>query len=75
MNIGFWKDKYDKLQKTMSKIGDYEATSEAAKDLQIIGQIYRKDMGEFLKFLSNENGKSFQKLYENGFIDIVEWIV
>jgi hypothetical protein len=73
--IGFWKNKYDKLQKTMSKIDDYEATSEAAKDLQIIGQIYRKDMGEFLQFLSDENGKSFQELYENKFTDIVEWIV
>lgn len=73
--IGFWKDKYDKLQETMSKIGDYEATSEAAKDLQIIGQIYRKDMGEFLQFLSDENGKSFDKLYENRFMDIVDWII
>ena len=36
----------------MSNIGDYEATSEATKDLKIIGQIYRKDMGEFLQFLS-----------------------
>lgn len=38
----------------MSNIGDYEATSEATKDLKIIGQIYRKDMGEFLQFLSDE---------------------
>lgn len=73
--IEFWKDKYDNLKKTISKIGDYEATSEAAKDLRIIGQIYRKDMGEFLQFLSDENGKDFQKLYENEFRDIVEWIV
>lgn len=59
----------------MNKIGDYEATSEAAKDLQIMGQIYRKDMGELLQFLSDENGKNFENLYENEFIDIVEWIV
>lgn len=72
--IGFWKDRYDSLHEKMSKIGDYEATSEAAKELQIIGQIYRKDMGEFLQFLSDENGKSFQKLNESGFIDIVNWI-
>lgn len=73
--VGFWKDKHDKLKVTMSKIGDYEATSEAAKELQIIGQIYRKDMGEILQFLSDENGKNFQKLYENKFMDIVDWIV
>jgi hypothetical protein len=73
--IGYWKDKYDSLHEKMSKIGDYEATSEAAKELQIIGQIYRKDMGEFLRFLSDENGKSFQKLNESDFIDIVNWII
>ncbi|MBW7473983.1 TIR domain-containing protein [Paenibacillus oenotherae] len=73
--IGFWKDKHDNLRETMNKIGDYEATREAAKDLQIMGQIYRKDMGELLQFLSDENGKSFEKLYENEFTDIVEWIV
>ncbi|MBE5992399.1 MAG: TIR domain-containing protein [Paenibacillaceae bacterium] len=73
--IGFWKDRYDSLNEKMNKIGDYEATCEAAKELQIIGQIYRKEMGEFLQFLSDENGKSFQKLNESGFIDIVNWII
>lgn len=72
--IGFWKEKFDKLQQMMSNIGDYEATSEATKDLKIIGQIYRKDMGEFLQFLSDENGKNFQKLYENDFKELIEWI-
>lgn len=73
--IGFWKDKYDELQEAISKIGDYEATSESSKDLQIIGQIYRKDMGEFLQFLSDKNGKSFHKLKENDFTEIVDWII
>lgn len=72
--IGFWKEKFDKLQQMMSNIEDYEATSEATKDLKIIGQIYRKDMGEFLQFLSDENGKNFQKLYENDFKELIEWI-
>lgn len=72
--IKFWKEKFEELQERMSSIGDYEATSEAAKELKIIGQIYRKDMGEFLQFLSDENGKSFQKLCENEFEDIIEWI-
>ncbi len=72
--IEFWKEKYDKLNEIMINIADYEATSEAAKDLKIIGQIYRKDMGEFLQFLSDENGKSFQKLYKNDFTEIIEWI-
>jgi len=72
--IGFWKEKHEKLEKLMRQIGDLEATSVSTKDLQIIGQIYRRDMGEFLNFLSDENGKSFQKLYESGFEEIIEWI-
>lgn len=72
--IEFWKEKYDKLNEMMKNIADYEATSEVTKDLKIIGQIYRKDMGEFLQFLSDENGKSFHKLYENDFSEIIEWI-
>jgi hypothetical protein len=72
---GFWKDKYEALKDTMRSIGDYEALAEVTKDLQAIGQIYRKDMGEFLKFLSDENGLSFQRLCENEFEEIVRWIM
>ena len=72
--IKYWKDKYDKLHEKMNDIGDYEATSQANNDLKIIGQIYRKDMGEFLDFLSDENGKNFQLLYENDFTELIEWI-
>lgn len=72
--IKYWKDKYDKLYEKMNDIGDYEATSQANNDLKIIGQIFRKDMGEFLDFLSDENGKNFQLLYENDFTELIEWI-
>lgn len=70
----FWKEKYEVLHEKMKHIEDYEATCEAARELKIIGQIYRNDMGEFLQFLADENGKSFQKLCENEFEDIIEWI-
>lgn len=72
--IGFWKEKYEKLEKRMRVIDDLEAIGKTTKDLQIIGQIYRKDMGEFLDFLSDANGKSFQRLYANGFEEIIEWM-
>ncbi|WP_252254343.1 RNA-binding domain-containing protein [Clostridium sp. ZBS12] len=72
--VGFWKEKYDKLNELINKIGDHEATSSADKDLKILGQIYRNDMGEFLEFLSDENGKSFEKLFKNNFKDIIDWI-
>ena len=70
----YWKKQYEELEEAMKQIGDYEATRQATYDLQIIGQIYRKDMGEFLQFLSDENGKSFQKLYENDFNELIKWI-
>lgn len=71
----FWQMQYDSLKETMNQIGDFEATKDSSRQLQIIGQIYRKDLGEFLQFLSDENGMNFQQLYENEFDDIVEWIV
>ena len=73
--IGYWKAKFESLESAIGVIGDHEATSEATKELRIIGQIYRRDIGEFLQFLSDENGKNFEKLYESDFEDIVNWIV
>lgn len=70
----YWQKKYEELEEAMKQINDYEATRQATYDLQIIGQIYRKDIGEFLQFLSDENGKSFQKLYDNNFEELVKWI-
>lgn len=72
--VGFWKKRYDSLKDKMSSIDDYEATSRAAEELKIIGQIYRKDMAEFLDYLADENGKNFEKLYENNFDDIISWL-
>ena len=43
-------------------------------DLKIIGQIFRKDMSEFLDFLSDENGMSFEKLYVNNFNEVIAWL-
>ena len=70
----YWQKQYEELEEAMKQINDYEATRQATYDLQIIGQIYRKDLGEFLQFLSNENGKSFQKLCDNDFEELVKCI-
>ena len=58
----------------MKEINDLEAVSKTTLDLKIIGQIFRKDMSEFLDFLSDENGKSFQKLFENDFDEVIAWL-
>lgn len=70
----YWQKQYEELEEAIKQISDYEATRQATYDLQVIGQIYRKDIGEFLQFLSDENGKSFQKLYENDFNELIKWI-
>lgn len=73
--VAFWKKRYDCLKEEMNNIADLEAIGKATEDLKILGQIYRKDMGEFLDFLADENGKNFERLYENDFDEIIGWIV
>ena len=72
--VDYWKRRYDNLEKRMREINDLEAVSKASVDLKIIGQIFRKDMSEFLEFLSDENGKSFEKLYGNNFDEVIAWL-
>ena len=72
--VDFWKKRYESLREKMTSIDDYEATSKAAGELQILGQIYRKDIAEFIDFLADENGKNFEKLYENDFEEIITWL-
>lgn len=72
--VDYWKRRYDNLEKRMREINDLEAVSKASVDLKIIGQIFRKDMSEFLDFLSDENGKSLEKLYVNNFDEVIAWL-
>ena len=71
----YWQKRYEELEEAMKQIDNYEATRQASYDLQVIGQIYRKDMGEFLQFLSDENGINFQKLLDNGFEELIGYIL
>lgn len=72
--VDYWKKQYDNLEKKMREINDLEAVSKASVDLKIIGQIFRKDMSEFLDFLADENGKNFEKLYANNFDEVIAWL-
>lgn len=72
--VDFWKKRYESLKERISKIDDYEAVSKATEELKVIGQIYRKDMEEFLDFLADENGKNFEKLYSNDFDEVIAWL-
>lgn len=72
--VNYWKRQYENLEKKMREINDFEAISRASEDLKSIGQIFRKDISEFLDFLSEENGKSFEKLYANNFDEVIAWL-
>ena len=72
--VNFWKQRFESLENKMREIDDLEAVSKASGDLKIIGQIFRKDMGEFLDFLADENGRSFEKLYANNFDEVIAWL-
>lgn len=73
--VTYWKGKYDELNATIRGIDDYEAISDATLSLKEIGQIYRNDISEFMKFLTDNNGKSFDVLYKNDFSDLLMWIL
>lgn len=69
--ILYWKNEYDKLDKKIKEIGDYEATRDLSTILNEIGNVYRNDISKFMEFLADENGKSFCALKENNFADII----
>lgn len=69
--VTYWKEKYDELNAFMRSIDDFEAISEATRSLKEIGQIYRNDISEFMKYLAENNGKTFDQLYKNEFKDLL----
>ena len=71
--IRFWHDKCVYLEKSIAEI-DNIAGRESLDDLYVIKKIYKNDIGEFLKYLSDSKGKSFEELYTDHFIDIIKWI-
>ncbi len=72
--ILYWKNEYDKLDKKIKEIGDYEATRDLSTILNEIGNVYRNDISKFMEFLADENGKTFKNLYDENFKDIIEYI-
>lgn len=70
----YWKNKHEELEKKIKTIDDPEITEKLTVELKEIGNIYRNDISEFCEYLAQYNGKSFQELYENDFMDIIKWI-
>lgn len=72
--IRYWENRYEKLKIEIDTIKDSEAKAYSLEELKEIGRIYRNDIGEFLTYLSQTNGKSFEELYLTHFSDIIKWI-
>lgn len=73
--VSFWKDKYDQLKTEIERIDDFEATARSSEVLNEVGRIYRNDISEFLSYLADYNGKTFEELYSTRFIDIQKLII
>ena len=71
--ILYWQKSYEDLRKRVDEL-DVEAARPLIQVLKETGDIYRNDIGEFMEFLSDENGKSFSRLAENEFDDIIKLI-
>ncbi len=73
--IHYWKEKYNALNQEINSIKDNEATMRAVQSLKEIGRIYRNDIQEFLAYLAQHNGKSFQTLYDEKFATLVNIMI
>lgn len=71
----FWKNKYDELSKSIDFLHDKEASNKATEELKEIGRIYRNDINEFLSFLADYNGKNFDLLFSNRFVDLINLMI
>lgn len=72
--VDYWKKRYESLENKMHEIGDFEAVGKVTEELKVLGQIYRRDIAEFLEFLADENGKNFEKLNSNDFNEVIAWL-
>lgn len=73
--IKYWKKEYEDLEYEIKEMNDVEASGLSTKALKEIGKIYRNDVGSFLTYLSDHNGKSFKELYDNDFQDIICYMI
>lgn len=69
-----WQDAYEKQKAQIKMLKNRRARKNLEPDLQKTKRIYEKDIGTFISFLADYNGKSFQELYSNNFRDLINYI-
>ena len=72
--IKYWETQFKELEEELDNINSLEAKRNLSNDLYEIGKIYRNDISNFLDYLVQNNGKSFEELYNTDFVDIINWI-
>ena len=70
----YWQTQFEELNNVIDAIDDKTVTSSALEDLKQIERILKYDLNEFLDFLSEYNGKSFEQLYSKRFSDIISMV-
>ncbi len=76
--IEYWQKEYNELLEAIKKVEGNEGFGiliHSLEELREIRKIYENDISEFLTYLSQYNGKTFEELYINGFSDIIKWIL
>lgn len=73
--IRYWKRKFEDMEKEITEIKNYEATRQLSQELNEIGNIFRNDIGEFVSYLADANGLTFEKLKESNFNEIINIIL
>lgn len=72
--IQYWKHEYESMLEKIKIINNLIASNNLTKELRVIKRIFEDDISEFLDYLSDINGKSFEELYNNKFSDIIKCI-
>lgn len=70
----YWQDEFEELEKVINGL-NVEASEQQIGVLKEVGNIYRNDIGEFLNYLSDSKGISFGNSFNNGFTDIIKWMI
>ena len=69
--IEYWEKRYEEVKIEMQRIKSEEARIESREKLRELKKIIDFDLRQFMKHLSDANGKSFEMLKSEGFLDII----
>jgi len=72
--ITYWETQLNELNNRIELIESKSAKIEPLKKLKEITRIIDQDLGQFLEFVSDANGRTFEEMYKSNFLEILEAI-